>query len=79
MALQTIRYALDADGIATLTLDAPGAAVNTMTAQWQADWTAAVAAVVADKDRVRGVLLASAKPTFFAGAELKDVLTLQAS
>ncbi|MEO7152022.1 MAG: 3-hydroxyacyl-CoA dehydrogenase NAD-binding domain-containing protein [Burkholderiaceae bacterium] len=77
--MQTIHYKVDPDGIATLTLDAPGAAVNTMTAQWQADWTAAVAAVVADKERVRGVLLASAKPTFFAGAELKDVLTLQAS
>ena len=30
-----------------------------------------------DKDRIRGVLLASAKTTFFAGAELKGVLKLK--
>ena len=78
MTMQSIRYELSDDGIATLTLDAPGSSVNTMTAQWQADLAEAVQRLVADKATLRGVLLTSAKTTFFAGAELKGVLKLQA-
>jgi len=74
--MQTIRYELDAEGLATITFDAPGSPVNTMTLQWQADFAEAVAQVLADKDKIKGVLLASAKTTFFAGAELKSVLQL---
>jgi len=75
--MQTIRCEID-DGIATLTLDAPGSAVNTMTAQWQADLAQAVAWLEAEKARIRGVLLTSAKTTFFAGAQLTHLLTLKA-
>jgi 3-hydroxyacyl-CoA dehydrogenase/enoyl-CoA hydratase/3-hydroxybutyryl-CoA epimerase len=74
--METIRYTLDADGIATLTFDAPGAPVNTMTEQWQADLAEAAAQLGRDKERIKGVLLASAKTTFFAGAALKTVMTL---
>lgn len=77
--MQTIRYALDGGGIATITFDEPGSPINTMTPQWQQDLAEAVAQVVADKDRIKGVLLASAKSTFFAGAELKGVLKLTVS
>ena len=77
--MQTIRYDLAADGIATITFDAPGAPVNTMTLQWQHDLAEAADMLVRDKDRIRGVLLESAKTTFFAGAELKSVLTLTAA
>ncbi|MBK6866096.1 MAG: enoyl-CoA hydratase/isomerase family protein [Ideonella sp.] len=81
--MQTIRYEIGtegaAGGIATITFDAPGAPVNTMTLEWQEDFAAAVAQVLADKDKIRGVLLASAKTTFFAGAELKGVLKLSAA
>ena len=72
--MQTIRYALGHDGIATLTFDAPGAPVNTMTPQWQADMTEAADRLERDRQRIKGVLLASAKSTFFAGADLKSVL-----
>ena len=72
----TIRYELGADGIATITHDAPGAPVNTMTAQWQADLAAVVERVEADKERIKGVLVTSAKKTFFAGAQLDSVLTM---
>jgi len=78
LALQTIRYAVDADGIASLTFDDPDLAVNTMTLQWQHDLAEAVAQLERDKERIRGVLLASTKTTFFAGAELKSVLQLKA-
>jgi 3-hydroxyacyl-CoA dehydrogenase/enoyl-CoA hydratase/3-hydroxybutyryl-CoA epimerase len=76
--METLRYEIDADRILTITFDAPDAPVNTMTAAWQRDLAAAAAQAVADKERIRGVLLASAKQTFFAGAALKHVLTLEA-
>jgi 3-hydroxyacyl-CoA dehydrogenase/enoyl-CoA hydratase/3-hydroxybutyryl-CoA epimerase len=75
--MYTIRYELGADGIATLTFDEPGSPVNTMTPQWQADLAEAAAQLRGDKERIRGVLLQSAKSTFFAGAELKGVLQLK--
>jgi 3-hydroxyacyl-CoA dehydrogenase/enoyl-CoA hydratase/3-hydroxybutyryl-CoA epimerase len=75
--MNTIRYELDGDGIAALTFDEPGSPVNTMTLQWQHDLAEAAAQLVRDKDRIQGVLLASAKTTFFAGAELKGVLELK--
>ena len=75
--MQTLRYEVGADGIATITFDAPGAPVNTMTPEWQRDLAEAASRAVADKERIRGVLLASAKTTFFAGAALKSLLTLK--
>jgi 3-hydroxyacyl-CoA dehydrogenase/enoyl-CoA hydratase/3-hydroxybutyryl-CoA epimerase len=69
-----IRYEKDSANIVTLTFDAPGAPVNTMTAEWQSAFADAVARLQKEKDSIAGVILASAKKTFFAGAELKDVL-----
>src|SRR6202161_2947236 len=77
--MKPIRYEQDAEGIVMLTFDASGVAVNTMTAEWQKAMTEVVDRVVAAKDKIRGVILASGKSTFFAGAELKDVLKLKAS
>ena len=76
--MQTLRYELAHDGIATITFDEPGSPVNTMTLQWQHDLAEAADCLVRDKERIKGVLLASAKSTFFAGAELKGVLKLKA-
>jgi 3-hydroxyacyl-CoA dehydrogenase/enoyl-CoA hydratase/3-hydroxybutyryl-CoA epimerase len=76
--METIRYELDASGIATITFDAPGAPVNTMTLEWQRDLAAAATQLERDKERIKGVILASTKSTFFAGAALKHVLTLKA-
>ena len=76
--MQTIRYELDSAGIATVTFDAPGAPVNTMTPQWQADLAEAADCLERDRAQIKGVLLVSAKSTFFAGAELNSVLKLKA-
>jgi len=76
--METIRYALD-QGIATVTFDEPGSAVNTMKPQWQQDMIALADQLSADAPQLRGVLLTSAKTTFFAGAELKGVLKLTAA
>jgi 3-hydroxyacyl-CoA dehydrogenase / enoyl-CoA hydratase / 3-hydroxybutyryl-CoA epimerase len=76
--MKTIRYEL-ADGIATLTFDEPGSPVNTMCTQWQADLTEATAQVLKDRNQIRGIVLASAKTTFFAGADLKGLMRHKAS
>src|SRR5574337_1970296 len=74
--MNTIRYDLT-DGILPLTFDEPSSAVNTMCQQWQQDLTEAVAQVVRDKEQIRGIVLTSAKSTFFAGADLKGTMRLQ--
>ncbi|MDP2033105.1 MAG: 3-hydroxyacyl-CoA dehydrogenase NAD-binding domain-containing protein [Polaromonas sp.] len=76
--MKTIKYELS-DGIATLTFDEEGSPVNTMCAQWQKDLSEATAQVVKDKDAIRGIVLASNKSTFFAGADLKATMRLQTS
>ncbi|WP_066266143.1 3-hydroxyacyl-CoA dehydrogenase NAD-binding domain-containing protein [Hydrogenophaga palleronii] len=76
--MKTIRYEL-ADGIATITFDEEGSPVNTMCAQWQADLTEVTAQVMRDCADIKGIILASAKTTFFAGADLKGTMRLQAS
>ena len=76
--MKTIHYSLQ-DGIATLLFDEPNSAVNTMCQQWKDDLTAVVQQVLADRAQLKGVVLASAKSTFFAGADLKGTMRLQAS
>jgi 3-hydroxyacyl-CoA dehydrogenase / enoyl-CoA hydratase / 3-hydroxybutyryl-CoA epimerase len=76
--MKTIQYDL-ADGIATITFDEPGSPVNTMCDQWRNDLDEVTAQVVRDKDAIRGILLASNKTTFFAGADLKGTMRLKPS
>jgi 3-hydroxyacyl-CoA dehydrogenase/enoyl-CoA hydratase/3-hydroxybutyryl-CoA epimerase len=75
MKLKTLRYDL-ADGIATLAFDEENSPVNTMCLQWQDDLQTVTDQVVKDKDAIRGIVLASAKKTFFAGADLKGVMRM---
>jgi 3-hydroxyacyl-CoA dehydrogenase/enoyl-CoA hydratase/3-hydroxybutyryl-CoA epimerase len=74
--MKTIQYQLQ-DGIATITFDEPGSPVNTMCRDWQHDLTEVTAQVVKDKDAVQGIILASNKKTFFAGADLKGTMRLK--
>ncbi len=73
--MKTIKYQID-DGIATITFDEPNSPVNTMCLQWQDDLSEVTAQVVKDKAALKGIILASAKSTFFAGADLKAVMRL---
>lgn len=75
--MSPIRYEKDASNIVTLTFDAPGAQVNTMSAAWCEALDDIVKRLDADKATIAGVILASAKKTFFAGAELNDIIQLQ--
>jgi 3-hydroxyacyl-CoA dehydrogenase/enoyl-CoA hydratase/3-hydroxybutyryl-CoA epimerase len=74
--MKTIKYELQ-DGIATITFDEPDSPVNTMCEQWQRDLTEVTQQVLKDREAIRGILLASAKTTFFAGADLKGTMRLQ--
>ncbi|MEI7763274.1 MAG: 3-hydroxyacyl-CoA dehydrogenase NAD-binding domain-containing protein [Comamonadaceae bacterium] len=76
--MKTIKYQLQ-DGIATITFDEPNSPVNTMCLQWQQDLSTLVAQVLQDKDAIKGIILASAKSTFFAGADLKGAMRLKVS
>jgi 3-hydroxyacyl-CoA dehydrogenase/enoyl-CoA hydratase/3-hydroxybutyryl-CoA epimerase len=78
MITKTIRYEL-ANGIATITFDEQGSPVNTMCLQWQDDLAAVAAQVVQDRAQIQGIVLTSAKSTFFAGADLKAVMRTQPS
>ena len=66
-----VRYERDADGIVTLTLDDPTASANTMNELYQASMAAAVHRLYDEVDDVTGVVVTSAKKTFFAGGNLK--------
>jgi 3-hydroxyacyl-CoA dehydrogenase/enoyl-CoA hydratase/3-hydroxybutyryl-CoA epimerase len=76
--MKTIRYELE-NGIATLTFDEPNSPVNTMCRQWQEDMTTLTAQVLQDQAMFKGMVLTSAKSTFFAGADLKGVMRLKPS
>src|SRR5581483_2547880 len=69
-----VRYDIDADGIVTLTLDDPNQSANTMNALYQSSMKAAVERLYAEADQVTGVVVTSAKKTFFAGGDLKLLL-----
>ncbi len=85
--MQTIRYELIAaqgsGQVALITFDEPDSPVNTMCQRWQDDMVTLTAQVLADRERLgaglKGLVLASAKKTFFAGADLKAVMRLTAA
>jgi len=62
-----IRYDLGADRVVTVAFDAPDAAVNTMTEAWIKAFHETLDRLEAERERYDGVILASAKKTFFAG------------
>ncbi len=65
-----VRYERDADGVVTLTLDDPTSSANTMNDLYRVSMAAAVDRLYDEQDQVTGVVVASAKKTFFAGGDL---------
>ncbi|MHB9878316.1 3-hydroxyacyl-CoA dehydrogenase NAD-binding domain-containing protein [Pacificimonas sp. ICDLI1SI03] len=73
MNTDTIKFDLDADGIALLTIDLPGQSMNVITAQFQTDLRTLVEKI-ADDDAIKGAVITSGKPSgFMAGADLKGM------
>jgi 3-hydroxyacyl-CoA dehydrogenase / enoyl-CoA hydratase / 3-hydroxybutyryl-CoA epimerase len=76
MAENTIQWDKDADGIVTLTLDDPTGSANVMNEHYSESMHNAVERLVAEQDSITGVVITSAKKTFFAGGDLKGMIKL---
>ena len=76
MAENTIKWDKDADGIVTLTMDDPTGSANVMNEHYQESMHKAVERLVAEKDSIKGVVITSAKKTFFAGGDLNGIIQI---
>jgi len=74
MSDNTIQWDKDADGIVTLTLDDPSGSANVMNEAYIESMGKATERLVAEKDSITGVVITSAKKTFFAGGDLKAMV-----
>ena len=68
-----IAWEKDADGVVILTMDDPNQGANTMNQLFMDSIAATVDRLEAEKDDIAGVIVTSAKKTFFAGGDLKDM------
>ncbi|MEM6850434.1 MAG: 3-hydroxyacyl-CoA dehydrogenase NAD-binding domain-containing protein [Pseudomonadota bacterium] len=67
---ETIKYEVDGDGVAIATIDLPGQSMNVANEQFIEDLEKFVDHFLAD-DSAKGVVIASGKKAFFAGADLR--------
>ena len=76
--VSAVRYERDEDGIVTLVLDDPTTSANTMSVLYKDSMLAAVQRLydeVDSDDGVTGVVVTSAKKTFFVGGDLRAMVT----
>jgi 3-hydroxyacyl-CoA dehydrogenase/enoyl-CoA hydratase/3-hydroxybutyryl-CoA epimerase len=71
---QNIRYSVDKDGIAILLIDVVDRPMNVLTPGFTKDLEELIARFAADP-AVRGAVIGSAKSSFMAGADIKDMVT----
>ena len=69
MQQDIIRYAVDADGIATFTIDYPERTMNVIDQAFMDSLSSCIDRIVAD-DKVKGAIITSGKDSFVAGADL---------
>lgn len=74
MTENMIGWEKDADNIVVLTMDDPNQGANTMNQLYKDSMRATVDRLVAEKDDIAGVVITSAKKTFFAGGDLKNMM-----
>ncbi|MGW2893301.1 3-hydroxyacyl-CoA dehydrogenase NAD-binding domain-containing protein [Streptomyces sp. NPDC001212] len=70
----TIRWEQDDTGVVTLVLDDPNQSANTMNQAFRDSLAAVADRLETERESVRGVILTSAKKTFFAGGDLRDLI-----
>jgi 3-hydroxyacyl-CoA dehydrogenase/enoyl-CoA hydratase/3-hydroxybutyryl-CoA epimerase len=76
MTSSAINYDRDDAGIVTLTLDAPGRSANTMDSLFRSSLAEAAARLTAEREQVTGIIITSAKKTFFAGGDLNELIKI---
>lgn len=69
-----IRYEKGLDQIVVLTIDMPGQSANTMNAAYRDAMAVTVARLQDERASIAGVIITSAKPTFFAGGDLNELI-----
>src|SRR3954454_21250743 len=74
MSNSTIRWEQDTDGIVVLTLDDPSSSANTMNDAYVAAMGETIDRLEREKGSIRGVVVTSAKKTFFAGGNLGSLI-----
>ncbi len=72
------HYAVDADGVATITWDIPGKSMNVMSLDGLAELEACVDKVLAD-DKVKGAIITSGKKDFAGGMDLNVIAQMKES
>ncbi len=72
--LGTFRWESDADGTVVLTMDDPAGSANTMNTAWIESVAQVADRLEAEKDSITGVVITSAKKTFFAGGDLNSLI-----
>ncbi|MGW7499467.1 3-hydroxyacyl-CoA dehydrogenase NAD-binding domain-containing protein [Streptomyces luteogriseus] len=70
----TIRWEQDRTGLVTLVIDDPNQSANTMNQAFRDSLAAVTDRLEAERDSIRGVIITSAKKTFFAGGDLRDLI-----
>jgi 3-hydroxyacyl-CoA dehydrogenase/enoyl-CoA hydratase/3-hydroxybutyryl-CoA epimerase len=75
---EIIRWQTESDGIVVLTMDDPAQSANTMSERFVTALGATVTRLKQEREYITGVVLTSAKKTFFAGGDLNELLGLQA-
>ncbi len=69
-----IRYEKGQDNVVVLTMDMPGQSANTMNGVYREAMAKTIARLEAEKEGIAGVVLTSAKKTFFAGGDLNELI-----
>jgi 3-hydroxyacyl-CoA dehydrogenase/enoyl-CoA hydratase/3-hydroxybutyryl-CoA epimerase len=76
MTESTIRWEQDRTGVVTLVLDDPNQSANTMNEAFRESLTTIADRLEAEKDSIRGIIFTSAKKTFFAGGDLRELIAV---
>ncbi|OUR68313.1 3-hydroxyacyl-CoA dehydrogenase [Bermanella sp. 47_1433_sub80_T6] len=74
---EAIRFEKDSDNIVTLTIDLPGQSANIMNKTFNDAFKEIALRVEQEIDSISGIIIASAKKTFFAGGNLNDLIKVQ--
>lgn len=75
--MSAIQFEKNSDAVVILTFDSPNQSVNTMNAEFRQALKDVVIQLKNEKE-VKGILLRSAKSTFFAGGDLDDLIQARA-
>src|SRR4051812_9638747 len=73
MSTSTIRWDQDDDDVVVLTLDDPNQSANTMNEAYARSIRETLDRLEAERGEIKGVVITSAKKTFFAGGDLNDL------